>query len=341
MRLFVRAAVLAVIGIVCAGHANATQTIFPVASCAGCTAAQMQTSAKNSFPLGIGFIYDLAAHTMRKYEVYMDSTCGGGPTPQGNDAGGRQQTSQPGGGLQCGSFRAADEMFPVDPDVQAAFDSLYNVYIHKYQLANSGQITHYGVPIDPHHNAPFNLQNVAWDYPNASFKDFMDQINFELANKAMANSFESYLGDYLFGYRVGSFNVGVVISFPPGVQGSLSWDRNGTAQLKVCTDNAGDPGDCAEFQLTVTNGILAVTFIDIINKDGDIYPSANGTPPGNLGVWPFRRGQGSADHFADEMRNHGVYIPSAGYCAPGFHPFLTTTRQNNQIIFQSWSCELN
>ena len=341
MRLVIKAAVLIVIGLGCVGQTYAAQSIFPAKSCAGCTAVQMQTSAKNSFPVGIGFVYDLAAHTLRKYEVYMDSTCGANPIPQGSGTDGRQQASQPDGTLQCSSFKAADEMTPVDPDVQAAFDSLYNVYVHNYALANNGVITHYGVPIDPHHNQPFNLQNVAWDYPNASYKDFMTEIEYNLSDPDMANNFEPYLGDYLYGYRMGSFNVGVVISYPPGVEGSLSWDRNGNVQLRVCTDDAGDPGDCAEFQLTVTNGNLSITFLDIVNKDNDIYPSANGKAPGDLTQWPFRRGQGSADHFADELRNHGLYVPSSGYCPPGFHPFLTTTRQNNKIIFQSWSCELN
>ncbi len=329
------------IALSCAGIASATQTTFPAKSCAACTAIQMQTMAKNTMPLGVAFVYDLTGHVIRKYDVYMDSTCGGQPVPQ-THSGDRQQTRDAsGGGTDCGSFKSADEMTPVDPDVQAVFNNLYYTYVHDYQLAANGEIIHYGVPTDPTHNQPFNLQNVAWDYPNASYEDFMREINSIFSDRTSMNNWDPGTGDYLFGYEANSFHVGIVISVPPAVEGQVSFDRNGTIHVSICTDNAGSPGDCAKLDITVQSGNVSITFRGIFNKDNDIYPSANGTAPGNLSQWPFRRGNGSADHFADEMRNHGVYIPSSGYCSPGTHPFLTTTRQNNQIMFQVWSCEQN
>jgi hypothetical protein len=323
----------------CAGSASAAQTVFPFKSCGACTAAQMQTMAKNTMPLGIAFVYDLAGHAIRKYEVYLDSTCGAQPIPQTHSGSGPQTQDAGGGGVDCGSFKSADEMTPIDPTVQAVFDALYSTYIHDPQLAQTGQETRYGVPNDPHTGKPFNLQGVAWDYPNASFQDFMTEMNYNLGTQGMANNFDPYLGDFLYGFKFNGFHLNVIITAPPGVGGQASWDRNATTQFQVCTDVGGD---CAKFQLTVTSSNLAVTFLGIFGPDNNLYPSSNGTAPGNLTNWGFRYGgRIGGDHFADEMRSHGVYIPTSGYCPAGTYPFLTTTRQNNQIIFQSWGCEQN
>jgi hypothetical protein len=327
------------IALSCAGIASATQTVFPFKSCAACTAAQMQTTAKNSMPLGVAFVYDLTAHVIRKYDVYMDSTCGVQPLPQ-THAGDTQAAQEAGSaGVDCASFKAADEMTPIDPTVQAVFDALYTTYVHNPQLAQTGTETHYGVPNDPHTGQPFNLQGVAWDYPNASYQDFMAEMKYNLSTPNAANSFDPYLGDFLFGFKFNGFHLSVIITIPPGVGGQASWDRNATTTLNVCTDVGGD---CAKFELTVTASNLAITCLGIFDHDNNLYPSSNGTAPGNLTNWGFRYGgQSGANHFADEMRNNGVYIPSSGYCGFGTHPFLTTTRMNNQIIFQSWSCVQN
>ena len=79
MRLLTGTALLFTLS--CASIASATQTVFPFKSCAACTATQMETTAKNTMPLGVAFIYDLTGHVIRKYEVYMDSTCGVQPDP--------------------------------------------------------------------------------------------------------------------------------------------------------------------------------------------------------------------------------------------------------------------
>lgn len=45
-----------------------TPVTVPVISCAGCSAAQMQTKAATQ-PVGLVFVYDLNASVMRKYVV--------------------------------------------------------------------------------------------------------------------------------------------------------------------------------------------------------------------------------------------------------------------------------
>ena len=106
--------------------------------CVNCTATQMQTMAKNQ-PVGYQFVYDLAHNVIRKYEVYLDSNC----APEGG------ASSGPAGGAQhCGSFKGADEITPVDPGVQAIFNSLRATWLVNPQLANTAKSTVSGFPID-------------------------------------------------------------------------------------------------------------------------------------------------------------------------------------------------
>ncbi len=336
-------AALAVLLFACSVPVHAAQTIFPATSCANCTATQMQTKAKNTMPLGVVFVYDLPHHAIRKYEVYTDSDCGPVGDPSTSMARGAKGNAamDSSEGTDCGSFKAADEMTPIDPDVQDVFDNLYNTYVHDPSLASSGQIIHYGVPLNPHNYPnPFNLQQVAWDYPNGSFKDFMNEINNIFSDKFNMNEWDPGTGDYLFGYEMASFHVGVVLSAPPGVEGQISWDRNNMVHVNICTDNAGNPGDCAEIDVAVMSGIVQIEFKDIIDKNNNIYPNANGVTPGNLTSWGFPHG--GADHFGDILRNHNVYVPNSAYCSPGTHPFLTVTRDvSNHYHFEDWSCEQN
>lgn len=328
--------------VVAAPTAHATQSVFPARSCANCTASQMQTMAKNTMPVGITFVYDLPHHAIRKYDVYMDSDCrpvGGLSSSAVRGKGGAG--TKTGEGADCGSFKAADEMMPVDPDVQEAFDTLYNSYVHDPSLASNGEILHYGVPLNPHNYPnPFNLQQVAWDYPNASYQDFMREINDIFSDKSSMNQWDPGTGDYLFGYEMASFHVGVVLSVPPGVEGQVSWDRNNMVHVSICTDNAGSPGDCAKFDVAASSGVVQIQFKGIFDKNNDIYPNANGVSPGNLTSWGFPHG--GADHFSDILRNHNVYVPNSGYCSPGTHPFLTVTRDvSNHYHFEDWSCQQN
>lgn len=319
---------------------HATQTVFPIKACTGCSATQMQTSAKNSFPVGIGFIYDLHAHVLRKYEVYMDSTCGGGG-PQVTNVGGGQTSGagvRGGGSTECGSFKAADEMTPVDPSVQATFEALWTVDTHKAALAENGTERTYGQILDSH-GQPFDLQQVAWDYPGGSYVNYANAVGTALSSQENANNFDYYLGDFLYGYKMSSFHVEIIITAPPGVAGSLSWDRNASIQLNICTPMWDD---CSVWQVIVTNGVLSKTFLGIMDADNNIYPNSNGQTPGNLTNFGFPNGGHiGANHFADELRHHGINVPNATMCGPGFHPFLTTTRMNGTIIFQSWTCELD
>lgn len=126
-----------VVSIVLAGvaaNANAVQTQVRVGQCENCSAAQMLAKAKNA-PPGVTFVYDLSHHVIRKFEVYLDSTCAPAPVPQGETSG-MQKTDERDPTTDCGTFKDAVPMLPVDPDVQSAFDALYQTWLINPSLAD-------------------------------------------------------------------------------------------------------------------------------------------------------------------------------------------------------------
>src|SRR5215467_7455871 len=89
-------------------------TSVPMKECANCTQAQMLAKAKNN-PPGMVFIYDLAHNVIRKFNVFMDSTCANQPVVQSRAGEGQHVQDTGGNGINCGSFKDAEEWTPVDP----------------------------------------------------------------------------------------------------------------------------------------------------------------------------------------------------------------------------------
>lgn len=314
-----------------ASSAGASVAI-PVMECPNCTPVAMQNMAKNTAGIGVKFVYDLPHHIIRKYEVYMDSTCGQPPATEG--AGSTDTVFD----TDCGSFKAADPFDPVDPDVQATFDALYHAWQVNPALINLHKAERVGnLPVDSVTGAPFDLPKVAWDYPQGSYNRFRGYLqNNVLDTPAHANAFIPGFGDELFGWAMAGFDVQVtVVRGAPQVGATLHYDRNtGLFQLRVCNAN----GDCAQFEIHVSNGsITGVDYEGVFNVDDQLYPSASGAAPGSLLHWEFALAS-DAEHFADQLRHRGVYVPIRQACAAGMHWGLVGARVNGVLQSSTWMC---
>lgn len=337
MSKFISLAIL--LWLLCASSvATATPTGSVAArECVNCTQLQMQTMAKNS-PVGLVFIYDLAHNVMRKFDVYMDSTCGVQPVPQTHSGGGQQVEHAGGGGTNCGSFKAADEMTPVDTRVQSTFNALYRVYVGNPSIALNGVATRVGaLPIDTATGHAFDPQDLAWQYPQGSYIRFIQAIQNQISTKAGANSFIPYLGDDMYDWVISSLDVGGILGAEPGVTFSLHYDRATTVRLLLYGNS---DNDCVQLTVNISGGgTLSITYQGVVDLHQNLYPSQNGDPPGNQSSWHFRNGGGP--HFANELRNGGVFVPSEPTCGYGMHEFMQTTRNGGQIISVDWWCVAN
>jgi hypothetical protein len=327
---------LLAIAAVASSNIHATQTAAVMVECKNCTPTQMQTKAKNQ-PIGYQFVYDLANNIVRKYDVYWDSTCIAPPVVQDGPGGADQtQAAQGNGpGVDCGSFKAADEVSPVDPDVQDIFDSLHGAWLVNPTLVNTGKVIRIDPLMNPRTHQPFDPARIAWDYPAGTYEDLREYLWSELENRATANDISPGLGDYIEGVSiaVNGADIGV------GVLVHISLDRmTGTIRIDICNAN----GDCAKVEVHVNNGAITnVTFDGSFDTDNNIYPNANGTPPGQGGHWNFGNGS-DASHFGQFLGNAAGYsIPSPPGCGPSYHLGLTIARVNGQIDSATWQCVAN
>ena len=335
--------IIAAIPLMClslgASHARAAVNI-PVMECPSCTATQMQTMAKNAGGAGVKFVYDLPHHVIHKYEVYWDSTCApeaASSTGAANGGGGKESSEKP----ACTSFKVADPFDPVDTDVQLAFDALYHTWQVNPTLAGSGKAERRGnPPIDQNTGQPFDLPKVGWDFPAGSYNRFKNYlINDVLDTRTHANAFIPGLGDDLFGWNLGSFDVEVIVERSgPGVGATLHWDRNtGLIRLDVCNAN----GDCAQFLIHLSGGnITQLEYEGVFDVNDQQYPSQSGATPGALLHWEFDLSSDGA-HFAQQLQNRGVYVPIQTACAAGMHWGLVGARVNGVLQSTTWMCTPN
>ena len=314
-------------------------TSVTMKECPNCTSAQMQNGAKNS-PPGMAFVYDLAHHVIHKYEVYLDSTCG----PSGPSSGiadrksdGAQIEQAGDNGVNCGTFRAADEMVPVDSNIQAIFDALFHVSQINPALAATGEATREGTPpTDPSTGQPFDLRKVAWDYPQGSFLRLNDLIqNTILASSYTADNFVPGLGDLIF-------QVNIPLTYPQQVQDPghliisvvIHIDRSITlVHLQLCTDE----GDCGSWDIPVNGGQPGkIQFKGVFDSEQMMYPSASGQMPGGLRAWNWGN-RGDADHFGQGLRNNGWDVPGAPNCNPSQWRLVIAT-VNGHFDSATWTC---
>jgi len=331
------ARILLALAVVVSCKVHAAQTSAVMVECKNCTSAQMQTMAKNQ-PVGYQFVYDLAHNIVRKYDVYWDSSCiaptGAQSEPDGGDQT-RHAAQGNGPGAGCGSFKAADEVGPVDPDVQDIFDSLHAAWLVNPMLVNTGKVIRIDPLINPRTHQPFDPARIAWDYPGGNYKDLHDYLWNQLEGRATANDISPGLGDYIDGVSVAVNGVDIGV----GILVHISLDRmTGTIRINVCNAN----GDCADVEVHVNDGSIAsITFDGSFDTDNNMYPNANGTPPGQGGHWNFGNGADSS-HFGQSLGNAAGYpIPAPPFCGPNYHWGLTIARVNGQIDSATWQCVAN
>jgi hypothetical protein len=305
-----------------------SQTIVKAIQCSGCSPNQMKSAAIAAPGLGVIFIYDIGSATIRKYERYNDTTCGADPAPT---AAGKP------GSPRCSAFRAADEE-TVDEGVQSIFNSLLDV-----EQVNPGLVLHAAASfqigagngaIDPHTGRPFDLPNIAWDYPQGTYTRFNDFLQETLASEASANNFIPGLGTYLYSYQQSSRNVSISFSGQPGITVTLSWDRNNTTTMKVCNvDN-----DCVRYTIANTTSIV-LTYGGVTDSTGNYYPSPNAHTPANP-IWNWRapHGGGDGNHFADGLRGNGVPVTDMDGCGINDNYILTCSWRGATFIDCSLDC---
>ncbi len=198
-----------------------------------------------------------------------------------------------GNGTNCGSFKAADEMFPVDATVQATFNALYDTWLHNPTLANTAKVTKVGPLPNDTNGLPFDARYVAFDYPQGSYVRFYNTVNGLISTKASANALAPDLGAYIYSWSVASVNVGALLGAEPGVTFGLSWDRTSATHFEWCVP---PDLDCVEFTITrAANGTVTLTYLGVLDFDQNYYPSRNGDPPGDQNSQNFPHHGG--DHF--------------------------------------------
>ena len=314
--------------------ASAAQTLFPAIECSGCGASQMQQAALRA-PLGIVFIYDIDANIVRKYDVLMDSTCLVPPQVEG--LGGQPATgaSHP----ACGPERAAEPMSPVDPDVQAVFGALVQAYrVNPVLVLQAAARYQASVPVDPHTGRPFDLVNVAWEYPQGTYDRFRDHVVSELGSEQTANGFSPGLGTYLYSWQQHSRTVEISGGSGAVVSGSITWDRNNTTTVSICdVENV-----CAVFSVTNNHdsGPVDISFAGVKDSQGNYYPSPN-VPSPDSPRWTWRPpyGGGAGESFSNGLRGNGVEImDSTDGCGPSEDYFLRCAWRGRELMSCQLSC---
>jgi hypothetical protein len=313
--------------------AQATQTTVPMRECANCTAAQMQTTAKNA-QVGINFVYDMQHGVIHRYDTYMDSSCRTGSDPGPVSRSEDPERSAESDPNSCGSFKVADLADPVESGVQAIFNSLRTTWQVNPTLANSSHAYFRGnPPTDPNTNQPYDMSGIAWDYPQQSYVRFMEHIQFDvLISRLSANAFIPGLGDMIYG--VGLSLKQVSLGFPINAKVDVALDRTtATILIDICNPN----GDCAKLNVTLANGqVAAVNYTGVFDTEQNMYPSESGAAPGHMNHFGFSLGP-DADHFGQGLQSHGVFVPFRDGCGSGFHSALQIVRGSG-LVTAEWSC---
>ena len=305
---------------------HAVQTAAAMKECVNCTATQMQTMAKN-LPVGYHFIYDLAHNVIRKYDVYMDSTCANQPVIRSSTLDG-DETQKDRNGIDCGSFKAADEV-PVNPSAQNIFNNLHLTWVNNRPLAD----TQTAIGTMP---PGFDPSKIAWDYPQGQFVSFESFLRNQVFNtKANANAFAQSMGDFIFGvsFAVNSVDVG---NPPQVLLVHITLDRNdATVYLKIC-DNTDV---CVTYDIKILNGqISQMIYKGTFDSENMMLPSQSGATPGQLLGWHWQHAS-DGDHFADMLHQRsGLPVPQHQGCGSDFHYALQVARVNGVVDSMSWSC---
>lgn len=315
--------------------AHSAQTQAAMRECPNCTAAQMQTTAKN-LSVGYHFVYSLQQNVIRKYEVYLDSDCLIDPgdseaTAKAND----EPQAQSGNEINCGSFKAADQVTPVDPEVQAIFNSLRAAWLASPTLVTTQKAVVLTPPINPNKGQPFNIPKVGWEYDQGEYEDMREYLDSVLTSRGAANALSPGLGDFIHGVSLAVDSVD--LGSPPNVLSvHIVLDYNtGMVKIDICNADL----DCAKWTVTVIGGhITNIHFNGAYDKRNMQYPSQSGASPGGNNSWHWMHGS-DADHFAQQIHNNsGVPVPIRAGCGSSFHSGLVVARVNGVVNSMTWQC---
>jgi len=266
----------------------------------------------------------------------MDSTCGPEPVPHNGTVGAGAPPTRGGGpGPECTSFKAADEVLAVAPDVRDIFNSLHSAWLVNPTLANTGRTVRIGMPTNPRTHQNFDPAKIAWDYNAGNWEDLREYLNLQLDSRPDANQLSPGLGDYVYGVSIAIHGADI----GTGALVQISLDRT-TAVIEIDLCNAN--GDCAKVQVHVNDGAITnITFVGSFNVDNCMYPSASGLSPGFGTHWNFDLGS-DASHFGQALGNAAGYsIPAPPFCGINFHWGLTIARVNGQMDSATWQCVAN
>ena len=291
---------------------QASQTQFSMVGCENCTAPQMKALAlRSTSPGNYVFVYSLATNAVRKYRVYLDSTCKYDPPSKG--AGADEQRTESNPVPLCGAYRDAVES-AVDPSVQGIFDSMHQLSINAPQLMATGNANWWvggngmrRVGNDSATGLPFNLPDVAWEAPQGAAFRLMDELGDILKDQNRLHDIDPDLATLIYGIYMPSVNVSITISMNPSVtaQGSLLLDNEKAVKLRVCDTD----GNCAIVAITRDRTQLNLVFDSVVDKNGNTYPSPQLKKP-DTPQWTFPGGYGVK--FVDSMTRHGVDISMHG-----------------------------
>jgi|GEM_PF-4960502 len=294
---------------------TADQITFAMTGCENCTPPQMKSLAtRSTSPGNYVFVYSLATNVIRKYRVYLDSTCKYDPLPPGKQRppGERtESTPKP----TCGAYRDAIES-AVDSSVQAIFNAMHALSLSAPQLLATGSANWWvggnglrHMPPDAATGQPFNLPDAAWEYPQGTGYRFMDQVGQVLQDQTQLRELDPDLAALIYDIWVPSVNVSITISANPSVtaQGTLQLDVEKPVTLKVCDTD----GNCAILKITRDRTQIKVALDSVVDRNGNMFPMPQLQKPSSPS-WRFPGGTG--DRFARTLQNHGVDIvgPGAG-----------------------------
>jgi hypothetical protein len=247
--------------------------------------------------------------------------------------------TQSGNEIDCGSFKAADEVTPVNPGVQAIFNSLHSAWLANPTLVNTGKAIVLDPPVNPNKGRPFEIQRTGWEYDQGEYEDMREYLRDSvLSSQGAANAFAPGLGDCIFGVSLAVD--GVDIGRPPDVvRVHITLDHNtGTVNIDICNTEL----DCAKWTVTIINGsVTNLVFNGAYDKRNMQYPSQTGASPGSHNSWHWMYGS-DADHFAQQVHNNsGVNVPIRAGCGANFHPGLVVARVNGVVNSITWQCVPN
>ncbi|MGA9828626.1 MAG: hypothetical protein WBQ57_09880 [Rhodanobacteraceae bacterium] len=321
----------------CSVTAHATSTIFHVVQCAGCNSEQMRQAAIATPGFGIAFVYNYSSATIRKYNRWLDSTCGPQGAPEATDD--STETRAPDGTPACGSYKDAEEMTPVDPVILDAFDVMKDVHQSDpgFMATGTARVDISNLGINPASGSNFSPSNIAYDYPYGEYYNFMNHLQSVLLDEDSASGLDPDVGDMLYGISFHFINPVTLSGIGNPTTGIVTFDFRAATNITLHICDGSD--NCADVNVTVSgNHTLTLQYTGSYDIAGQRFPEpANQTPTNPVWHWRGPNSGGEGARFGDQLRRNGVSIPPG--CGGGnSDTYLVTQWQGSHLIGAYWQC---